>query len=92
MVTKEVEKTSSSFDFEIEMAKIKNLVPFNELIKNIKYRNKVIKMLKTEQTFDTLNIQDDHPDILFVPRMVENGDVEEVPSFYVSVKIHDMNM
>jgi hypothetical protein len=33
-VTKEVEKTSSSFNFESEMVKIKIFVPFNELIKN----------------------------------------------------------
>jgi hypothetical protein len=92
MVTKEVEKTSSSFDFESEMAKIKILVPFNELIKNSEYRKKIIKMLKTEQTSDTLNIQDDHPTILFGPRVEENGDTEEVPPFYVSLKIHDMNL
>ena len=39
MVTKEVEKTPSSFDFENEMAKIKISVPFNESIKNSEYRN-----------------------------------------------------
>jgi hypothetical protein len=38
-VTKEVEKTSSSFNFESEMAKIKISLPFNELIKKNEYRN-----------------------------------------------------
>jgi ribonuclease HI len=91
-VTKEVEKTSSSFNFESEMAKIKIYVPFNELIKNSEYRNQIIKMLKTEQASDTLNIQDDHPAILFGPRVEENGDNEEVPPFYVSLKVHDMTL
>jgi hypothetical protein len=31
-ITKEVDKTSSSFNFESEMAKIKISVPFNEYI------------------------------------------------------------
>nr|QHR87730.1 hypothetical protein Q903MT_gene1742 [Picea sitchensis] len=36
-------------------------------------------MLKMEQTSDTLNIQDDHPAILFGPRVEESSDVDEVP-------------
>jgi hypothetical protein len=38
-VIKEVEKTSSSVNFESEMKKIKIFVPFNEMIKNNEYRN-----------------------------------------------------
>jgi hypothetical protein len=91
-VIKEVEKTSSSFNFESDMAKIKIFVPFNELIKNSEYRNHIIKILKMEETSDTLNIQDDHPDILFGPRVEESSDVDEVPPFYVSLKIHDMTL
>jgi hypothetical protein len=75
-VTKEVGKTSSSFNFESEMAKIKIYVPFNELIKNNEYRNQIIKMLNMEKTSNTLNIQDDHPTILFGPRVEENSDNE----------------
>jgi hypothetical protein len=72
------------------MAKIKISVPFNELIRNNEYRNQIIKMLKMGQTSDTLNIQDDHPAILFGPRVEEGSENEEVPPFYVSLKIHDM--
>jgi hypothetical protein len=43
------------------MAKIKIFVPFNELIRNDKYREKIIKILKMGGTPGTLNIQDDHP-------------------------------
>jgi hypothetical protein len=45
-VIKEVEKASSAFNFESEMAKIKIFVSFNELIKKGEYRNQIIKMLK----------------------------------------------
>jgi hypothetical protein len=65
MVTKDVEKTPSSFDFESEMAKINISIPFNELIRNSEYINLIINMLKMGQISDTLNIQDDHPTILF---------------------------
>jgi hypothetical protein len=91
-ITKEVEKPTSSFNFESEMAKIKIFVPYNELIKINEYRNQIIKMLKMEQTYNTLNIQDDHPTILFGPRVEENNDNEEVPPFYVILKIHDMTL
>jgi hypothetical protein len=91
-VIKEVEKAPSPFNFESEMAKIKIYVPFNELIKNGEYRNQIIKMLKMEEAPDTLNVQDDHPAILFGPRVEESGDVDDVPPFYVSLKIHDMTL
>jgi hypothetical protein len=80
------------FNFENEMAKIKIFVPFNELIKKGEYRDQIIKMLKMEETPDTLNVQDDHPAILFGPRVEETGDTEDVPPFYVSLKIHDMTL
>jgi hypothetical protein len=85
-VIKEVEKTSSNFNFESEMAKIKISIPFNEMIKNSEYRNQIIKMLKMEETSYTLNTQDDHPAILFDPCVEESGDVDEVPPFYVSLE------
>jgi hypothetical protein len=91
-IVKEVEKSPPPFNFESEMAKIKIFVLFNELIKKGEYRNQIIKMLKMEEAPDTLNIQDDHPAILFGPRVEESGDVDDVPPFYVSLKIHDMTL
>jgi hypothetical protein len=89
---KEVEKVCPPFNFEHEMAKIKISVPFNELIRKGEYREKIIKMLKMGQTPDTLNVQDDHPAILFGPRVEETSDTEDVPPFYVSLKVHDMTL
>jgi hypothetical protein len=89
---KEVEKTCSPFNFEHEMAKIKIYVPFNELIRKGEYQEQIIKMMKVGGTPDTLNLQDDHPAILFGLRIEETSDTEDVPPFYVSLKIHDMNL
>jgi ribonuclease HI len=89
---KEVEKVCPPFNFEHEMAKIKIFVPFNELIRKGEYREKIIKMLKMGGTPDTLNVQDDHPAILFGLRVEETSDTEDVPPFYVSLKVHDMTL
>ena len=45
-----------------------------------------------EETPDTLNVQDDHLAILFGPHVEESGDVDDVPPFYVSLKILDMTL
>jgi hypothetical protein len=91
-VIKEVEKSPSPFNFESEMAKIKFFVPFNELIKNGEYRNHIIKMLKMEESPVTLNVQYGHPAIFFGPCVEESGDVDDVPPFYVTLKIHDLTL
>ena len=46
-------------------------------------------MIKAEETVDSLNLQDDHPTIMFGPQ-VENTDDDEVPPFYISLKVHDL--
>jgi hypothetical protein len=89
---KEVEKACPPFNFEHEMSKIKIYVPFNKLIRKGEYQDKIIKMLKMGQTPDTLNVQDDHPAIMFGSRVEETSDIEDVPSFYVSLKVCDMNL
>jgi hypothetical protein len=88
----EVEKTCPLFNFEHEMAKIKIFVPFNEIIRKGKYREQIIKIMKMGGTPDTLNIQDDHLAILFGLRIEETSDTEYISPFYVSLKIHDMNL
>jgi hypothetical protein len=89
---KEVEKVYPPFKFEHEMDKIKIFIPFNELIRKGEYREKISKMLKMGEILDTLNVQDDHPTILFGLRVEETSDTEEVPPFYVSLKVHDMTL
>jgi hypothetical protein len=48
--------------------------------------------MKMGGTPDTLNVQDNQPAILFGPRVEETSDTEDVPPFYVSLKVHDMNL
>jgi hypothetical protein len=88
----EVEKCFPPFNFEHEMDKIKIFVSFNELIKKGEYRDKIIKMMKMGGTPDTLNVQDDHPTIIFGLHIEDTSDTEEVPSFYVNLKVHDMTL
>jgi hypothetical protein len=74
------------------MEKTKICVPFNELIRNGEYRIQIIKMLIMEEAYDTLNVQDDHPAILFGPRVEETGDDGDIPPLYVNLKVHDMTL
>ena len=69
-------------------------LPFNEICRNSKYKRQLIKMLKSNvatEFSDSVNLQDDIPTILFGPRMEPNDD-DEVPPFYVTLKIHDQNL
>ena len=88
------EKIDKSFSFESEMAKIKISLPFNEICKNKEYKDQLIKMLKVDDKIvcsDTVNLQDYNPTILFGPR-AEGPQDEDVPPFYVTIKVHDQNL
>ena len=88
------ETTIKPFSFEPEVAKIKMSLPFMEICRNTEYSDQLIKMLKSDDASmlsDTVNLQDDSPTILFGPRMEPNDD-DEVPPFYVTIKIHDQNL
>jgi hypothetical protein len=74
------------------MSKIKISVLFNELSRKGEYQEQIIKMLKMGGAPDTLNIQDNHPAIIFGSRVEETSDNQEVPMFYVSMKVHDMTL
>ena len=53
--------------------------------------SKMIKVNNVPNDSDSVNIEDDNPTILFGPR-VESNDEDEVPTFYVTLKIHDQNL
>ena len=55
------DRSAPSFNFQAEISKIKIVVPFNEILRIPEYRGKLCKMIKSEETSDTLNLQDDHP-------------------------------
>ena len=91
---KDEEKVKSIFNLENEISKVKISLPFSELIKNIEYKNQILKMFKSEQiSSDILNLQDDYPTIFFGPRVQDKGHDNEdgdVPPFYISLNIHEM--
>jgi len=64
---KEPEKVQFGFNLESEITKIKFFVQFNELLKE--YIKQISKMLKVEETGDSLNLQDDQPAIMFGPHV-----------------------
>ena len=86
--------TTRPFSFESEVEKMKMSLPFNEICRNTEYRKQLIRILKSDvgsEFSDTVNLQDDSPTILFGPRMEPNDD-DEVPPFYVTLKIYDQNL
>ena len=88
-----VERIERTFSFKYEVSKIKISLPFDEICRNVEYRNQLIKMLKSDHKTifsDSINLQDDSPTILFGTRMEPNVD-DDVPPFYVTFKVHDLN-
>ena len=47
-------------------------------------------MIKSKEASDSLNLQDDHPKIMFGPWAQSPDKVKVVPPFYISMRIHDM--
>jgi hypothetical protein len=88
--TKEPEKPVSTFNLENELIKIKILVPLIELAKNLSYKkqiSKVINLLDSKSQIDVINLQDEHPTIMFGTH-IENDKYCAVP-FYITLIIHD---
>ena len=50
-----------------------------------------MKSNKVSEVSDSINVHDDNPTILFGPRM-ERNDEDEIPPFYVTLKIHEQNL
>ena len=69
---------------------MKILVPFSELLKNYEYREQIVRMLRAEEGVDSLNLQDDHPTIMFGPKVEDLSDSVYVTPFYISLRIHDL--
>ena len=87
----DVDKISSMFNLQSELAKLNNSVPFNELLRNQEYRDTITKMVKNqgEAQPDILEVTDDNPTIVLGSK-IDNVDNEEIPPFYMSLNVHDM--
>lgn len=80
---------SSSTSFENEIEKVKISFPFSEILKKYEYRSQIGRMLKFEDSSNTVNLQDDKPTIMFGPRM-ESSQEGDVPPFYIGLRIHNL--
>ena len=86
-----VEKVVSTFNLQTCLSKVKISIPFNELLRNREYRDKIIDMVRSRGQFqpDILEVDDDAPTIVFGSK-IENVDDDEAPPFYLSINVHDM--
>jgi hypothetical protein len=96
-------RTLTPFSLEGELAKIKIPIPLTELMNRSGYRSQVIKALAIEPDIgtkaltigsvthsDTVNLTDDHPELLFGPEVDGRDDTGDVAPFYISLNIHDL--
>ena len=86
-------KAFSMFNLQNELAKLKILIPFNELLRNQEYRDAITHMIMNqgESHPDILELTEDNPTIILGSKIdsVDRED-EEVPPFYMSLNMHDM--
>ena len=82
-------KNQAPFSIENEIAKLKICIPLTELVNKSMYRSQVLKVLNVGENTDTVNLNDDQPELLFWQKV--DGKTQEggVPPFYVSLNIHD---
>ena len=85
-----IERSAPPSNLQAEISKIKIVVPFNEILRIPEYRGQLSHMIKSEETFDTLNLQDDKPKIMFGPWAQATIKSEDVPPLYINLTIHDM--
>ena len=85
-----IERSAPPFNLQIEISKVKIVVPFNEIIRIPEYRGQISHMIKSEETSDTLNLQDDKPKSMFGPWAQAPLRSEDASPFYINLTIHDM--
>lgn len=85
-----IERSTPPFNLQTEISKIKIVVPFTKIIRIPEYKGQLFHMMKSEETSDTVNLQDDKPNIMFGPWAQASLKSEDVPPFYISLTIHDM--
>jgi hypothetical protein len=87
---REIQKLTSSFNFEHEIQKIRIPVPLTELIKLGGFKKIFSNTLQSEVSCpptDSINLQDEKPTIILGPMVEDRSDSS--PPFYTSLNIHD---
>jgi len=89
--TSQIDKTIlTTFNVERELERVKIPIPLDELSNNLGYKNQVSKWIQSSSVDakgDVISLQDEKPLVVFGPSsdMID----ENVPPFYVTLKIHD---
>lgn len=77
---------------EAEITKLKISIPLGELVRNYQYISQILKELKVDKSTNTVNIADDHPTIIFGPKIDGKGIDGDIPPFYVSLNVHEKTL
>jgi len=82
-------QTQKPFNLETEIDKLKIAIPLIELAKHDVYRDQISKSLQISVNKDSVNLFDDHPELIFGPEVNGKSVDGGVPPFYVSLNIHN---
>jgi len=80
----------TTFNVERELGRVKIPIPLHDMSKNPGYKNQVSKWIQSwsvDAEGDVISLQDEKPSVVFGPS--SNKIDENVPPFYVTLKIHD---
>eukprot|EP00253_Pinus_taeda_P004872 PITA_04872 len=84
---KEVKKVSA-LSLENEISKLKISIPLTEIM-NSSYRGQVSKILNFDPMLDTVNVEDDQPELIFGLALDGQSPESDVPPFYISLRLHE---
>lgn len=85
---KEGEKVSA-FSLENEISKLKVSIPLTEIMKYNSYQGQISKILNFDPMLDTVNVEDDQPELIFGPALDGESHESDVPPFYISLRLHE---
>ena len=85
---KDVDKVST-FSLKNEIAKLKVSIPLTELIKKNSYKHQVSKIFHIDPLSDMVNVEYDHPELIFSHTLEGQSEDSEVPPFYISLRLHE---
>ena len=88
-VKKSSSKSQIPFSLEQEISGIKISIPLTKLATQNVYRSQIFKAFNIEENNDTVNLNDDQPELIFGPNIEGRYQEGPVPPFYVSLNVHN---
>ena len=94
MEVEEVNKIVQNFNLKNELGKIKIPMPLTKLMKNLSYKELVLKMISlanNQPISDTVNLQEENPKIFIGSSLAEKTENEASasPPFYITMTVHE---